>query len=335
MNDPRTHTVLPSPTSSSPWNHERTSSPRPAATRSCATSLHWNSLEELLYTTLDYKGNRDRMTRLIELADKGLVIPFVGAGLSVSCGIPTWAAFIVSVRAHLNAHSAQFEEAVKTNDLETAADLAAEDMGDALFRERVQARLDGSGDSALRGPLLLLPERFDGPVITTNLDHFVERAYDSAGLHFEDIVRHDVPPGVEGLLAQRRRILIKVHGDQLYPEEWVLREAQYDTRYGPRRAPQMSLPLPRALGSAFRTSPVLFVGCSLLQDRTLDVLEHVCNTGAGRAPDHFAILEAPPNDDEWDTREIALSQLNIFPIWFPAGEFDAVEAVLLGLPRIF
>ena len=75
---------------------------------------------------------------------------------------------------------------------------------------------------------------------------------------------------------------------------------------------------------------LLFVGCSLLTDRTLLTMEHVVAAEkAHTLPQHYAFLELKEGMDRVE-RKKALSKANVFPIWYPEGEHDeSIEALLL------
>jgi hypothetical protein len=77
---------------------------------------------------------------------------------------------------------------------------------------------------------------------------------------------------------------------------------------------------------------LLFVGCSLMTDRTLLTMEQVVAAeGAHTLPQHHAFLELKEGMDRVE-RKKALAKANIFPIWYPEGEHDeSIEALLLEL----
>ena len=77
---------------------------------------------------------------------------------------------------------------------------------------------------------------------------------------------------------------------------------------------------------------LLFVGCSLLTDRTLQTMEQlVSDEGADTLPQHYAFLELKKGIDRIE-RKKALAKANIFPIWYPEGEHDeSIESLLLAL----
>jgi HEAT repeat protein/MoxR-like ATPase len=119
------------------------------------------------------------------------------------------------------------------------------------------------------------------------------------------------------------RVLLKLHGDATDRTHRVLTLEDYEARYGG------SQPL-KALFEFTLARRLLFLGCSLLTDRTVQVLRET----AARHPDyvdHFAILEQPDNTSRMEAREQTLAGIGIRPIWFPTGEFSSIEPLLNGI----
>ncbi len=71
--------------------------------------------------------------------------------------------------------------------------------------------------------------------------------------------------------------------------------------------------------------PLLFLGCSLQQDRTVQVLESL-----HKELDviHYAVLEAPADLQVFTQRGRFLSDLGIRVVWFPTKRFELIEELL-------
>jgi hypothetical protein len=48
-------------------------------------------------------------------------------------------------------------------------------------------------------------------------------------------------------------------------------------------------------------------------------------------PPHYAIVELPHEQSEINARAKFLSERNIRPLWFPAGEYEAIDVFLEAL----
>jgi HAD superfamily phosphoserine phosphatase-like hydrolase len=124
---------------------------------------------------------------------------------------------------------------------------------------------------------------------------------------------------------QRKHCLLKLHGDYEDASSRILTLSEYKREYGATFPEEVneSLQVPLVLGQALAAGPLLFLGCSLKKDRTLAVIRQL----AARYPGivHFALL----SDAEAEESRLAqLNQWNIRPIFYPAGQYSAVEAFL-------
>lgn len=120
--------------------------------------------------------------------------------------------------------------------------------------------------------------------------------------------------------------ILKIHGDCVDPSDRVLTRAEYDASYG---ADAVSGPAAVRLINVFEKKSVLFLGCSLGQDRVMKALHSVA--GRSKATLHFAICEAPATPAARRERSRWLHERNIVPIYYPAGEHDWVESILREL----
>jgi tetratricopeptide (TPR) repeat protein len=280
---------------------------------------------------LDLPGNREVFQRLVQQLSTPLgVVPFVGAGLSIPCGMPGWAEFLTSSataearpRVVIELERAAFEE---------AAQLVAESLGTRAFHDRLETVfhvLEGPPS----GPVLRLPAITRGPVLTTNIDRVLERVFENAGRPFAECVWGAKPDMLGRALHSDSRYLIKIHGDALDRSDRILTLDEYEQHYGGRQASEidLSLPLPQVLEQAFASRTLLFVGCSLGADRTVAQLRRVARRAG--TPTHYAICEAPAVPDRASARARFLSEHNIRPLWFQASEYGAVDVYLAELAR--
>ncbi len=154
-------------------------------------------------------------------------------------------------------------------------------------------------------------------------------------------VSFDVGPGEEVQVisginamdkpAPEKVTVVKLHGDIKAPNRCILGKRQYDEAYGEIDL-DLSRPIPKLLRYYYTTSSLLFIGCSLNNDRTIQVFksvkEDLKNRGDLDLPEHFSIEQAPETVKELENRNAELLKLGITPIWFPQGEYDKVEAIL-------
>ena len=279
--------------------------------------------EKIPDEVLQLGKNSDNLRLLCEqLNTPQQVIPFVGAGLSIPFGFKGWSEFLrdeaqkvgigAKVSKHLNAH-----------DYERAAEALQESMGFRAFYDAINASF---GDNILKGKrfddtaVSVVPRLTAGPVITTNFDHVLERVFHAAGTSFEYVVWGAKEDITAEILTQNSRILLKLHGDFKDRTDRVLTRADYRKHYGKNKL------LLRLLNNIMSSRPLLFLGCSLARDRTMDVLRRTVRTDQAIA--HFAIIEYPSTQKNYYKRARFLSGLGIRPIWFPSGRFDLIQPML-------
>lgn len=258
----------------------------------------------------------DQQAVFLDLVDAvrfGRIAPFVGAGLSKACGYPMWGEALRKIAQKLNGLGVQdIEPLMAQYDYLQAAqvlhDAAAEQVRHFIkteFRQR----------GAINGPVRLLPELANGCIVTTNFDTVIEDLFRDRGQPLDGYM-HGTQAGnnfVQRLLRGERCIL-KLHGDAGQANTHVFTRAQYQAAYGEPFAFQNQLP--RALRQIFISHSLLFLGCSLEQDKTLDLFKSVIDEAAFEIPDHFALLNEPATPQERARKEDRLLQLKIRPLWY-------------------
>lgn len=119
-------------------------------------------------------------------------------------------------------------------------------------------------------------------------------------------------------LLRGERCILKLHGDAGQANTHVFTQAQYQEAYGGAAGEPFAFQnqLPRALRQIFISHSLLFLGCSLEQDKTLDLFKSVVDEAAFEIPDHFALLNEPATPQERARKEARLLQLRIRPLWY-------------------
>ena len=297
-----------------------------------------------------YEDNRAFLDEILELVRRQRLVPFVGAGFS-QFHYRGWGSLLRGMAGRYPDCREELEGLLEKGEYEDAASLLQEEMGargrgrrdvflraiDGEFGEGTVEDAFAEMSSERRG----IPRVFRGPILTTNYDLLIERAYSEAGEVIEVAYPHVVyhRSRVEELLRSTRPSLFKLHGDVRDPDKIVITREDYDEAYG---ADDGGSELTRFMGSVFEgRGAVLFLGCSLGSDRTMDVLDR-------SAPDHvyYALVGLPegtenPGDPfspnlvvdgkrEPGYRDMSrrLAGMNVRPIWYPHGQHDALDALL-------
>ncbi|WP_396269253.1 SIR2 family NAD-dependent protein deacylase [Ideonella sp.] len=258
----------------------------------------------------------DQQAVFLDLVDAvrfGRIAPFVGAGLSKPCGYPMWGEALRKIAQKLNGLDVQdIEPLMAVYDYLQAAQVLHEAAAPQV-QHFIQTEFRQRG--AINGPVRLLPELANGCIVTTNFDTVIEDLFRDLGRPLDGYM-HGTQYGNNFVrrLLRGERCILKLHGDAGQPNTHVFTQAQYQAAYGEPFAFQNQLP--RALRQIFISHSLLFLGCSLEQDKTLDLFKSVVDEGAFEIPDHFALINEPATLQERARKEDRLLQLKIRPLWY-------------------
>lgn len=279
---------------------------------------HWEGRQqveqhEAASTFIKKSDQRAVFLDLVDAIRIGRIAPFVGAGLSKACGYPMWGEALRRIAQKLDGLDVQdIEPLMAQYDYLQAAQVLHDASADQV-RHFIKTEFRKRGGIA--GPVLLLPELARGCIVTTNFDSVIEDLFQEK-LQALDGYMYGMQPGnafVQRLLRGERCIL-KLHGDARQDNTYVFTQAQYQEAYGDPLSFQNQLP--RALRQIFISHSLLFLGCSLEQDKTLDLFKSVVDESAFEIPDHFALLNKPSTPQGLAQKEARLLRLKIRPLWY-------------------
>lgn len=288
----------------------------------------WLSKQALEDVCSDDHWSERNATRFDQLCDRlqsGDVVPFIGAGISQPGGFPTWKDHLRQQARTAGLPSGEIEDLISGGQYEEIVDQIERKRGDDVFIQELRDVYGKRGQ--LPAAEYLIADLFNDTVITTNYDRLIEQAFDRGN---KDEIEVLTPATILNKPDPQKVTIIKLHGDILTPASCILSKNQYDAAYG-AEAIDLSLPIPQALDYYFRNSSLLFVGCSLNDDRTIRVFEALKQRAKEENADlhqHFSIEQCPADENGVIRRNEYLLRLGITPIWFPAGQFDFVPELL-------
>lgn len=266
---------------------------------------NWSRLEEI-------KKNRKN------------IIPFVGAGISKGCGLYTWGELLHQLSIdYLTAEEMQVLES--RGDVFAYADQIVAAAGNSdMIMKRIREIFAQRSVSLSEIPYLLV-SMFSPMIITTNYDTFLEDAANKSPLGpLKPLLPCLVGQMNEAIQINDRRLL-KLHGSVEETQSFVFTTEQYRTFYGEPNNREKRL-LPAYLTSIFFGKKVFFVGCSLDRDYTLEVLEECVQQKPSIS--HYAIVPYLLDSDQRIQRNRELSKLGIEPIFYPEGDYQAVNRLI-------
>jgi hypothetical protein len=156
---------------------------------------------------LSTHANRRRFSDLLEAVNRQQVVPFVGSGMSVSSGLPTWSDLLRRMREFTKCDPAELE---------------------CLLEHEL--RVDDP--RTINGAVRLLPGLFPGLAITTNLDQVLENLYVTCGQPFNHVLIGAELARYRALRSPNDRFLLKLHGDCGRMNSRVLLSSEYEATYG-------------------------------------------------------------------------------------------------------
>lgn len=276
-------------------------------------------LDEEFAELLDLNSNYGRIDDLIKLIKNKRVIPFVGAGMTVDCEMPTWTNFLIDLATEQQLDVEEIKAMLSEGKYDECADILIKKMQDIQFNEKYRHKFSLRGP--VKGSIKYFPYLFHNGVITTNFDKVLESAYGTV-VPVKEGVNSD---WVSDVKCGKHQIY-KIHGTMEGVANRVLTKAEYDKRYGSGDI-NFELELTNFIKTAAEVSSFFFIGCSLTVDRVIQVLEKL-KTEYGSSTLHYAFLQKPSDQRLLVERQNRLANVNILPIWYPEKDYEKVELLL-------
>jgi hypothetical protein len=225
---------------------------------------------------LSIGANKRHFKELISHCADGNVVPFIGAGMSVPV-YKLWADVLMDVTK--NSFDSTFPQKVKScidkNEYETAASLILDELGEGEFYSAMADEFSRDKIKSIKTMAVsMLPKIFSGLVITTNFEKMLEVVYDNANESFVGITYHTndgniINEVITKGIANNEHFLIKIHGDIDSERSLILTKEKYDEVYGNDTL------FKHTLSKIFDSKQLLFLGCSLKNDRTMQIYKQV------------------------------------------------------------
>ncbi|HWA35639.1 MAG TPA: SIR2 family protein [Cyclobacteriaceae bacterium] len=273
-----------------------------------------------------YEINRERFEQLVIRILENQVIPFIGAGISVSAGFPTWKDHLRHQGRTAGIENQHIQDLLSKGEFENVIHEIETIRGREVFVQEIRDAF--SKTPRLDDLTLRITELFQDTLITTNYDRTIETAFDTGRKGEMQIISGSDALQSPGLT---RTTIYKIHGSIDKPASCIISKNQYDAAYGTKQV-DLAKPIPKLLSYHYRTSSYLFLGCSLNNDRTMQVFKQIKEEiGDTDRPQHFAIEQAPETEKELSDRNAYLLRYGIVAIWFERSSYELVESLLRHL----
>src|SRR5574340_103770 len=282
-----------------------------------------------ILNTDQFTRNLARFDELKRACQRGFVIPFAGAGMSKSAGLPEWKEYLLCLCPEAGLDTEAMRERLEVNgDYEGVMNDLVQALGVNHFN--LDFERDFKTPENISGAVTLLPRLFDSCAVTTNFDRVLEQVYTNEGRGFvEKVTGRGMANAFFRAIPAGDRYLLKLHGNLDNAAERVLNQIEYNTAYGNDGNIHFDFPLPKLLKRLFTSYSFIFLGCSLSADRTVQTFMKVAQElGGDTLPHHYAILARPVDAARRETLNQRLADAHITPIWYPDGEHEHVEMIL-------
>jgi hypothetical protein len=272
---------------------------------------------------LEANGYMAPFRDLVDAVVRQRAVPFVGAGLSRPMGMPLWAEALRELHTRIhNVNDPIISTLIDEGRLLEAAQALADSnqvLTDNFIRTKYRVQ-------KLIGPILYLSRIAQGCIVTTNFDDAIEEVFRQENILLDGHMYGKEEHNFFSRLVRGQRCLLKLHGDADNPRTYVLSRGQYRDAYG--EPFNFQLPLPKAIRQIFISNTLVFLGCSLEQDWTRELFRTVRQQSEYEIPNHYALLPQPEGPGAIQEKEAALLDLNIQPLWYPAGQHEFVDRLL-------
>lgn len=266
--------------------------------------------------------NEQNFNSLIERINSHDIIPYIGAGMSKLFKevYPLWGDFLDST----------FEQYIGIDKKADYYDLNFEDKADVLYSKMgnltfEQHLINTFGVEHLNRqeidfvdkPVYLLPIIFEnGLYITTNYDKVIEKIF-SFHKKFITMAHPEHYEALNRALRESELLLYKIHGDISEPStSIIITKKQYETKYN-------NPDLIKALSKAFTSKEMLFLGCSIIKDRPIELLCEISQPGMK----NYAII--PCDSKDLDEKRLQLeNEYFTQAIIYPEGRHECLKLLL-------
>lgn len=251
------------------------------------------------------------------------LIPFIGAGLSAFV-YPMWIPFLKDL-AYKNINNENKKnyvfELLKESKCEEAAEIICNEMGEFRFNAYLSEIFSAhkiEDKKLMEQSVYLIPILFKTLILTTNFDLVIERAFFLNNMILNVYYPSNKKAFLNALRRNSNTALFKIHGDvNSDKSSLIITETAYETNYKKKSQ------LVNELSILMKAKPILFLGCSLHQDRTMKLLKDIVEDGI----ENYAIVSCKEGKQTERAKELSSKQI-LSILYPPDSNHTALKIIL-------
>lgn len=267
-----------------------------------------------------------------QLSESNQIVPFIGAGMSCSI-FPMWKDLLTRFDL-LADEKSKIDVLINDGRFEEAASFLY-NINSKIFIDTIKSELnkDKIEYGKISNATKKIPYITSNLIVTTNLDNLLEKLWEDNNMELK-VITPDSTDILNKATQNDEYCLIKLHGSVEESSKYVITKEQYDNAYGVTSENKIDYnnDFPSNLGKIMISKTLLFLGCSLKNDRTLHVLNSIMQS-FGNKVQHYAFMELSASEEENIKTERRLSKYCISVIWFPSKEYEAINTLLEHIPQ--
>ena len=276
---------------------------------------------------LSIKSSKDNFNELVKVIKKNKIVPFIGSGLSVASGYKIWASYLIELAKEISKES-EVLIFLKKAQYEEVAEFLSEQLGKENFNSKIDFKFAENSKKPI-GIINILPRITNGTIVTTNFDKLIEKVFSNHGKMLT-IVHGNEDKEFHRSFAKGDDYLLKLHGSVNDTNSRIFTKSEYESAYLDYSGNiDFQKPLPENLSKIYKNATLLFLGCSLENDRTMQLFKSIMEQEDERKiPRHYAFLSSPEKLEDLIEKEKFLTEHMIFPIWYPKGEYEILDNMI-------
>jgi hypothetical protein len=261
---------------------------------------------------------------LVDYLRQGRCVLFVGAGISMACGMPSWGTLMRELVAKTpnlaDKTRKELDELLEAGRFMDVAEYCRAEMGKSSLGTFIAERFRNSSSTTSENHTIISRLPFVA-IVTTNYDRLIEESYIKVNGHLPKTVTHRDLRGT--ILFDKKFFILKAHGDVDRPDQIVLASSDY------RQIIHENPAFNAVMAALLLSNAVLFVGYSLSDPNFRLLLEQQLSIFQDVVPPRYALMPGAGKAES----HVLKKNTGIEVLSYPDGAHDKVAEFFRELDR--